>query len=179
MPRLRGSAGWKLGLTCGITGWLEQKWEGTGKGTTARSPHLYSQCPGGPSPTQRTSSCTNPATAPSASVTEPVHSVQWPRRSSSLHCCHRPSRRASPEPRGAAGIAGDGPLLLLVRAVTLQTRTVSNNALWPAWASRSKHLGEQGTVCTCPASHRPSSPARGPQQGQPFVPTTRWGRPGC
>lgn len=51
------------------------------------------------------------------------------------HHRRRSSRRAQLEPRGASGAAGDGPLLLLVRAVTLQTRTVSNNALWPALAS--------------------------------------------
>lgn len=69
------------------------------------------------------------------------------------------SRRASLEPRRAAGTAGDGPLLLLVRAVTLQTRTVSNNALWPARASCSKHLGEQSTFCTHPTTHLPLSRA--------------------
>lgn len=77
-----------------------------------------------------------------------------------------------------ADTAGDGPLLLLVRAVTLQTRTVSNNALWPARASHGKRLGEQGTVCMCPTSHLPLSRVQGPQQGQSFVPTVGQGRPG-
>lgn len=61
--------------------------------------------------------------------------------------------------------AGDGTLLLLVRAVTLQTRTVSNNALSAAW-HRARHgprrgrpqhggdpapKGRQEWGCVCPA----------------------------
>lgn len=77
---------------------------------------------------------------------------------------------ASCQPRGADGptlgvlpvspprtwtrtSAGDGTLLLLVRAVTLQTRTVSNNALSPArHQERSTDLGGDalGTVGTPP-----------------------------
>lgn len=60
--------------------------------------------------------------------------------------------------------AGDGPLLLLVRAVTLQTRTVSNNALWPARASHSKHPGQ-------PARAPPASaPVQGPDRDNPLCP---------
>lgn len=53
-------------------------------------------------------------------------------------CVFSPSSSSFLQGRSGAtrsGAAGDGPLLLLVRAVTLQTRTVSNNALWPARAS--------------------------------------------
>lgn len=61
-----------------------------------------------------------------------------------------------PEPQGASGAAGDGPLLLLVRAVTLQTRTVSNNALWSVLASRGNtwesHLPVPNTTCFCHVS---------------------------
>lgn len=102
-----------------------------------------------------------PSTNPSVRVTGP--GCGWRCLGcvcSLLHCPH--SCRAGPEPRGAAGAAGDGPLLLLVRAVTLQTRTVSNNALWPARASRSKHLGQQGTACTCPTF---LCPCPGPSAG--------------
>lgn len=68
----------------------------------------------------------------------------------SLHAPCRPKLEA----RGAAGDAGDGPLLLLVRAVTLQTRTVSNNALRPAPATDTEAARAEGAhmcmrVCTC------------------------------
>uniref|UniRef100_A0A8C0SSI8 Epidermal growth factor-like protein 7 n=1 Tax=Canis lupus familiaris TaxID=9615 RepID=A0A8C0SSI8_CANLF len=48
----------------------------------------------------------------------------------------RGTPRVAPNPTAAGrhhASAGDGTLLLLVRAVTLQTRTVSNNALSAAW----------------------------------------------
>lgn len=83
--------------------------------------------------------------------TNPSVRVTWLWLEVSGVCLFSPS--SSSFPQGSSGAsrsgAGDGPLLLLVRAVTLQTRTVSNNALWPARASRSKHLGQQGTCPTC------------------------------
>lgn len=54
----------------------------------------------------------------------------------------RPARRGRQE----TALAGDGPLLLLVRAVTLQTRTVSNNA--PSAARHQERVTDSAGTCT-------------------------------
>lgn len=142
---------------CSITGWLEQEWEGTGEGTTTRTLTFISSDQGVLyHPNYLLSHKSSHCSICKGDRAHPQHAVAemqlFSPSSSSSH-------RAILEPRRAAATAGDGPLLLLVRAVTLQTRTVSNNALWPARASCSKHLGEQSTFCTYPTTHLPLSRA--------------------